>query len=534
MKKCNIILCVAMSAISLLATEIKIAPDKNNQPAGWFVRTNEKNVISCEKETIKINSPQKIVMIQSMEKVPSGELKTVLVRAEFQGKGEIQVGYHIYSKKGYITTSLGKKTTFESMDKFTVVGEPRIIGFLSCGLPQQDSDVSHIFPCVYIYPGTEGLLRKITCDSTDYKQDTNAPISNSPSDKNMPAMQRKLLLPDTVYAVPGIETNIYFDNVFLAPNTNNFAFEVICSKGRNYKNRWSFVPTEKDVGKHDLFLNVFDANGIVAKGRVKIAVAPGNAGTGRKISLLMIGDSITDITLFPTRVHALFKRPGNPVLTMIGTRPAPAANGAMVHEGYSGWKWNTFFEKGSFVTNQNGLLVLDFKNYFEKNNGGKAPDFITIQLGVNDIFRDYDFMIFNSINSIEKDMDKFINALRTAAPDAEIGIGIPTLGAAQDAFGRVYGCLQTTWQYKKNIFMLGYSMMKKYKNHPDKKISLIPIYVNLDCENNFPTAMYPVNEGNPVQISGQSDGVHPAPAGANQLGDALYAWMKNQLAKQKK
>ena len=30
-----------------------------------------------------------------------------------------------------------------------------------------------------------------------------------------PRMQKKLQLPDTVYAVPGIECNIYFENIFL-------------------------------------------------------------------------------------------------------------------------------------------------------------------------------------------------------------------------------------------------------------------------------------------------------------------------------
>ena len=41
-----------------------------------------------------------------------------------------------------------------------------------------------------------------------------------------PRMQKKLQLPKIIYAVPGIECNLYFENIFLTINPSNFAFEV--------------------------------------------------------------------------------------------------------------------------------------------------------------------------------------------------------------------------------------------------------------------------------------------------------------------
>ncbi len=73
--------------------------------------------------------------------------------------------------------------------------------------------------------------------------------------------------------------------------------------------------------------------------------------------------------------------------------------------------------------------------------------------------------------------------------------------------------------------------MEKYRNSADKKLFVIPMYHNLDCENNFPVKKYPVNAGNPAEVVMPSDGLHPAPAGGHQLGDTLYAWLKCQLNK---
>ena len=47
----------------------------------------------------------------------------------------------------------------------------------------------------------------------------------------------KLQLPEKIYAVPGIETNVYFDNIVLTPNSDFYVFDVDCRKGRNDQKR---------------------------------------------------------------------------------------------------------------------------------------------------------------------------------------------------------------------------------------------------------------------------------------------------------
>lgn len=58
----------------------------------------------------------------------------------------------------------------------------------------------------------------------------------------------KLQLPEEIYAVPGVEANVYFDNTVLLPNPDIFVFEVDCAKGRNDQKRWRVTPSDGDTG----------------------------------------------------------------------------------------------------------------------------------------------------------------------------------------------------------------------------------------------------------------------------------------------
>ena len=138
------------------------------------------------------------------------------------------------------------------------------------------------------------------------------------------------------------------------------------------------------------------------------------------------------------------------------------------------------------------------------------------------------------IKDILQSADTLLAEFRRVAPNAKIGIGLVTPSArSQDAFGSNYSCGQTRWQYRKNQHRLNEAYLKKFTNHPDKNISIIPTNVNLDCENNFPVVSEPVNIGNASKITRQSNGVHPASAGYRQIGDTFYCWLKYQLNKAK-
>lgn len=57
------------------------------------------------------------------------------------------------------------------------------------------------------------------------------------------------MLPDAIYAIPGVESNIYYKNIFLTVNYADYIFEAKCKAGRNDQDRWRFLLQEEDAGK---------------------------------------------------------------------------------------------------------------------------------------------------------------------------------------------------------------------------------------------------------------------------------------------
>ena len=58
-----------------------------------------------------------------------------------------------------------------------------------------------------------------------------------------------IFLPEKIYAVPGIECNIYFKNIFFAINHANYVFDVDCPKGKQEEKRWTYIPWRNEVGQ---------------------------------------------------------------------------------------------------------------------------------------------------------------------------------------------------------------------------------------------------------------------------------------------
>ena len=88
----------------------------------------------------------------------------------------------------------------------------------------------------------------------------------------------RLALPKTIYAVPGLEMNIYFDNIVLVANTANYLFDVTCEKGFQYDRRWTYTPAAEDFGDHSIIIEVRDvSNTVVAKAQSSIRVARDSA-----------------------------------------------------------------------------------------------------------------------------------------------------------------------------------------------------------------------------------------------------------------
>lgn len=379
-------------------------------------------------------------------------------------------------------------------------------------------------------------------------------IFGEPSEANMaiPGPPR-LILPPIIHALPGIETNVYFENASLLLDPRSVAPDVSCSKGAQQNSRWTWAPKEEDLGVHALMLELRDAeNAVTARAYSVVSVHPRKPveKSLSPASLLIIGDSLTAASIYPGRVLELAKEDAWP-LRLIGTRGPGAEEGKELgevrHEGYGGWTAERFatHAKGKarsggptkecaspflYVEGEGPQAKLDFSRYYAEFNDGKAPDFVTILLGCNDTFRGTDENIEELIGNFVKHTETLLAEIRKAGPDTRIGLLLPMPPAAsQDAFGANYGSGQTRWQYLRNRHRVVERMMEHFSGREGEGIDLVPAHLNLDPVHGFPSARQAAHAHNPTEIERQNNGVHPSPAGYRQLGDALYAWLRSHF-----
>ena len=352
----------------------------------------------------------------------------------------------------------------------------------------------------------------------------------------------RLLLPDEFYAYPGLETNVYFSNVFKTLDPSRYFFLVKCSKGKLMQKFWTFTPQAQDTGVYDWTLEVYDDNGKVAGKTIKLKVL----SAARKPdgnSILLIGDSLTDQSHHVRRLKQIA-----PGLNMIGSNGGlgkkPSETG-IAHEGYGGWTWANFANSGKpfipkrlsyrsnkFVIEKNGQWVHSFDAFFQKYGNGKKPQFVVIQLGGNDIFSRNDQNIDETLQSIGRSMEKLIGEIRKSVPDAFIGIGLVPPAAGQDAWGKGYGCSVNSYQFNKNRWKLNFFYMTRVAEmaRTDTKISIIPTFLGMDPETAFPISSFRPNSHTPGKVLRQSNALHPNASGGAQMGDIYYCWLVRCLS----
>jgi len=356
-------------------------------------------------------------------------------------------------------------------------------------------------------------------------------------------------LPPVIDVVVGMEANVYFDNAVLVLNPASYAFDVHCAKGKQQQERWTFIPQPNDVGAHPFQLDIRnERNELVARGRSVLRVIAAGSGEGREAALLLIGDSLTHASIYPQRVFTLSQRPGNPKLTLVGSHGPGGNPGVVRHEGYGGWTAQRFAthatgtpRKGDYAQraspflypDSDGKPALDFAAYCRDVNNGRFPELVGIFVGPNDIFSFNDATIDAGIRTMLEQYDRLVSMVRTAAPEARVGVILPVPPAAsQDAFGANYTTGQTRWQYKRNQHRLVERMLEHYGGHDADRVHLVPAYINLDCVRNYPTESVGANADNELRIVRQNNGVHPAAAGYEQIGDAVYAWLKGSMGRE--
>lgn len=348
----------------------------------------------------------------------------------------------------------------------------------------------------------------------------------------------QLTLPKTWYGVPGVPISFYYDNVVLTEHPEQYQFEVICDIGAAEAKRWTVTPAERDAGDHAMEVLVKDAGGkVLERAKTTLRIAPKNAGAGRELKLLIVGDSLTAATIYPNEMARLLNTEGNPKWTMLSdNRPASAAPG-VAHEGYGGWTWANFLSKyepqpertpdgrgwkkrsSPFVfIGKDSKPALDIPRYFHEVCGDQSPDVVTFLLGINDCFGaklDDPPAMEKTIDTTLDNADKLIAAFHAASPKTTVAVGLTTPpNSREEGFEANYKGKYHRWGWKRIQHRLVQRMIERMGNRQGEGIYLVPTEMNLD-----PVDGFPVNNG-----------VHPSAIGYAQIGASFYAWLKVWMA----
>lgn len=342
----------------------------------------------------------------------------------------------------------------------------------------------------------------------------------------------QLTLPPEFYAAPGADMAIYFDNIVCTQTPDAYKFVVTCRLGKTEERRWVVTPKSGQEGDYPLTVEVKDASGRKSLGKAStvLRVAAKKTGNRKSIRLLIIGDSLTAASAYPTEVARLLDEPANPDYEMLGTIKAAEK---VRHEGYGGWRWETFasqykpgpatapnLSSSPFVFAGKGDKgELDVPRYVQEKCDGAPPDVITILLGVNDCFgagKDPDDkkLVDDTIDGMFKNADVFLKALREAAPNAVVAVGLTTPpNSRESGFEANYKGAYHRWEWKRVQHELVQRELKHFGGREKESIFIIPTELNLD-----PVDGYPVDNG-----------VHPNADGYKQIGASIYAWLKYRL-----
>ena len=381
----------------------------------------------------------------------------------------------------------------------------------------------------------------------------------------------KLTLPETVYAVPGIECNIYFETVLDTAVYRNYAIEVRCDRGTQGEDRWFWTPEKSDAGAvFDLELSIFNDWGKILSGKCKVAVAAESEDRERKFTLALLADSGVGCR-YPDHMLRVMHEYGFVNYTPVGSHSVngqKASPGEAMHDGYGGFSWKSFLSRWVYsaeelpdVQNEaeaeqmralgivdipkskayrlrspllkleGGKTVPDLPGWFQKINGGMAPDYIVIQLGGNDIFMPRPEELDAHVAKVMENAVKLLAELRKAAPDAFIGVTTCPLGCGQDGFGKNYNCMQSRYQYRRNAQCYNRRIVELVKSLEDERITIIPLHQAIDPVAGYVTVETPAHARSSHQVIRFNNGLHQTREGGYQFGDAIISWLIFQEGK---
>lgn len=325
--------------------------------------------------------------------------------------------------------------------------------------------------------------------------------------------------PPKFYGVEGTETSLYNNSLFTGIGGS---LKTNSATGVTQNERWVIDSGAAGVAETARLLSIYDNNyNLVRASSLDVEVAESDAGSGETKTLLLIGDSLVSAGAI---TQTLLDLAGGDSMSieLIGTKGA----GANLHEGRGGWSYATYNSDNADNAFWNSS-AFDF-SYYLSDNSLSTPDYVCINLGTNDIFhRGSDSDAENRFSDYQPHIQSIIDSIHTF--DSSIKIALMTVppGSTQDAFGANYDNSYQAARYHRNIIIWNRELVSAYGDEDSNNIYIVPSGSSYDSVNNCQkSSPAPANARTTVEVARSSNGVHPANEGYQQIGDALWSFVK--------
>lgn len=328
-----------------------------------------------------------------------------------------------------------------------------------------------------------------------------------------------IYLPDVIYVAEGITTELYDSQVTsLGEQIDQYNVNWVCDIGKNMERKFSVTATIDLIGEYPLELQIYDNKmNLVASKSTTLSLVDNEIPN--VISILTIGDSLSHNV--NSYLHLAELGAGN--IEFVGTRDIDGYKcEARLGFSASDYLAETYYEYdgGSplqpFYNKETNLF--DW-NYYKKSTGCN-PDMIEIFLGTNEI----------DVNPTENGNHilKMIDLIREADPDIPIYLVNTIYPSNQDGIGSWQNSHNTAvlpGRYKfeedTKVFNLMVYIAEKLANY--NKVYLVPAAITFDSANNFNTSTQADSPYSTATIEVPDNGIHPGPAGYNQIADTIYS-----------
>ena len=183
---------------------------------------------------------------------------------------------------------------------------------------------------------------------------------------------------------------------------------------------------------------------------------------------------------------------------------------------------------------------MSFSDYLFAHGYSVPPDWIFIQLGTNALFGIYSDREAEAASAASvSQLERMIAMSRSAGAVPKIGIMlVPPPSRDQNAAGANYGSGTNRDRFKRNSVICVRKYLEAFGNRESEGIYIVPTNVALDTVNNMVRKKVAVNSCSgytssdrkePVMVTRQGNLVHPSYAGHMQIGDAVFAFLKNMV-----